>query len=335
MKIVFVSNHNPHFANTNKYRIEVFEQSGHQVVFFEDRNFIIPGRIRDKISFFHNWDIARINRNLLKSLKQTKPDVCLVVGGSRIVAETVRKIQTMDIKVVLWTADVPKLFENLKIAVPYYDYIFCSGSEMIGILKKMGLASKTFWLPFSCDPHYHRPLKLSEEDYTQYKKDIVFVGSYYPNRAKTLEVIADMDLAVWGPHWNNLSPDSPLKEKVVDARLNYDQWVKIYNAAKIVMVIHFDDGQTPCDQASPKLYEAMACKRCVFVDDQKDVQALFEHEKHVVIFKDKNDLRKKIDYYLKYPEKRAKIAQAGYEEVVKKHTYQHRIQEMLSIIKKG
>ena len=105
--------------------------------------------------------------------------------------------------------------------------------------------------------------------------------------------ISDLDITVWGPYWDRLEASSPLKEKVINAKLNYDQWIKIYSSAGIVIVIHYQDGETACHQASPKLYEALACKSFVILDSQKDAQTIFEDGKHAVFFKDKKDLREK------------------------------------------
>ena len=107
--------------------------------------------------------------------------------------------------------------------------------------------------------------------------------------------------------------------------LDYKEWVKIFNAAKIVLIIHYQDGNTVCHQASPKVYEAMACRTFVLVDRQKDIFSLFEDKNHLISFTNISDLKNKITYY--------KIATRGYREVLEKHTYIHRIREMLSMLK--
>jgi spore maturation protein CgeB len=49
-------------------------------------------------------------------------------------------------------------------------------------------------------------------------------------------------------------------------------------------------------------------------------------------FTDRADLLDKIDYYLSHEEKRAAIAQNGYQKVRQHHTYELRFQEILSIV---
>ena len=104
---------------------------------------------------------------------------------------------------------------------------------------------------------------------------------------------------------------------------------------QVAFVIHFQDGETLCHQAAPRVYEALACRSFPLVDDQKDVKSLFKDGKHLVIFYKIEDLQQKIAYYLNQPDERKKIARQGYEEVVHNHTYLHRIQEMFSVIEAG
>ena len=113
MKILFVSNHNPHFLNTNFYREKALKALGHHLVFFEDRNFLIPGRIRKKINLLQNWDLKRLNKKLVKLARIEKPDIFLVVGGHRVLPETIPEIKTLDVETILWTSDAPKDFDNI------------------------------------------------------------------------------------------------------------------------------------------------------------------------------------------------------------------------------
>lgn len=331
MKTLIVSYHNPNFVNTTHYREKAIEYLGHELITFDDRSFMIPGRIREKIKTLHDWDLKRLNQELMTKVKQLKPDVCFVIGGQRTLPETVARIRQLGVKIALWTTDVPEDFENILAAAPHYDHLFCAGTEAVDIFNAKGF-NRNSWVPFACDPFYHKPVALTESEKKEYGHDAVFVGSCYPNRAQQLESIADLDIAIWGPYWDELDDQSKLKAKCVSVKMNYDQWVKIYSAAKIVLVTHYYNPQVPCHQASPKLFEAMACGSFVLVDDQKDVRALFQDGKQVVFFKDAQDLRDKIQYYAAHDKERNVIAQEGQREVLNKHNYRHRFQQMLKIL---
>ena len=248
MKILLSGYHNPNFIETVFYRERAVEYLGHELVKFDDRKFLIPGRFRDQFPFLQKWDLQRLNQQLINLVQRKKPDLCLMVGGQRILPQTVQTIKKLGVPIILWTTDVPIDFKNILEAAPFYDHLFCAGSEAADIFQAQGLGNVD-WVPFACDPIYHKRVELSESEKKAYTKDITFVGSHYPNRAKLLECIADFDIKVWGPYWRKLPQDSKLKSKTVDVKMNYDQWVKIYNAAKICVVIHYQDPGIPCHQA--------------------------------------------------------------------------------------
>jgi spore maturation protein CgeB len=59
----------------------------------------------------------------------------------------------------------------------------------------------------------------------------------------------------------------------------------------------------------------------------------FLENKHVVYFNSKNDLKKKIDYYLLNTKAAYKIAKNGNQLFIKKHQSKVRIKEFKKIIK--
>ncbi|HBG60268.1 MAG: hypothetical protein A2Y03_05345 [Omnitrophica WOR_2 bacterium GWF2_38_59] len=333
MKILYISNHNPHFDNTNVFREDAIKQLGHELIFFEDRSFLFPGRLRDSCEFIRNIDLNFIGNKLIKTIKENSPDVCLFVGGGAFKTQVFKDIQDLNVKSILLTTDpLNSLYtEHISKNAFYFDHIFYSGTEAKTLLDKLGYYNSS-WLPFACSPNFHKPVLLNDEENKIYKKDIAFVGSYYKNREQVFESIADLNLGIWGPSWSKVNKSSKLAVKAIDTRLNYTEWIKIYSAAKIVVVSHYNDGKTPCFQASPKIFEALACKSFLLVDKQKDVLDIFKDRKHLVFFEDPNDLRQKILYYLDSDKERSFIAENGYKEVLMSHTYKRRIEDLLKII---
>lgn len=100
MKTLLVGYHNPHFVNTIVLREKALGYLGHDAIFFDDAKFIIPGRIRSKVPFLHQWDLGRLNQCLVDVSRQQKPDCCLVVGGQPILPQTVSQIHRMGIPIV-------------------------------------------------------------------------------------------------------------------------------------------------------------------------------------------------------------------------------------------
>ena len=331
MKILFSGYHNPHFMTITEYIERAIVKLGHTCISFDDRNFIFPGRLRQRAPFIQKWDLNRINDKLIAAAFENSPDLCLISGGHRIFPGTILKIKERGILTALWTIDCPLDFEPILEAAPFYDFVFCGGTEAQELLLQSGLGD-THWLPFACDPDLHKPVNVSKEERTKWGSSVTFVGSFYSNRQKVFESISDLDLKIWGPGWNRLPKDSLLRPQARSAPLALHEWRNIYCSSPIVSVVHYRDNQIPCHQASPKVYETLACKSFLLVDNQKDVQSLFEDKKHLVIFKDDKDFRSLVDYYLRHDEEREQIALSGYQEIRQNHSYVHRIKKLLATL---
>lgn len=338
MKILFVSYHNPNFMSITEYCEKAIRQLGHECIAFDDQDFILPGRLREKIAFLHDWDLKQLNNRLLRCAAKEKPDLCIVAGGYRVQRDTIQRLKQRGIITALWTTDAPSFsnrlssFSILHNTTAVYDYVFCGGTEAIELLNDLKLKSVS-WLPFACDEELHKSVEITKLDKKMYGNDIVFVGSFYDSRAKILEQIADLDLGIWGPGWEKLKYTSLLKRRIKYAgNIKPELWLKIYAAAKLVIVPHYQDGKNICYQVSPKVYEALACKCAVLVDNQKDVFLNFEHDKHLSVYNNIEQLRNNIKYLLANPDKAKNMAELGCEQVIKKHTYKHRIKQIINTV---
>jgi len=339
MKVLFSSNVNPHFKTFSDYIAKAFREAGCETCFFENRAFFLPGRLRDRFAFLQNWDLRRLNEILLEKAAEFKPQIYVEAGGWNILQDTIEKLKSMGIKTALWTVDPPHTFKSIIKAAPHYDFVFCQGTEAVQILKEYNV-KKLHWLPFACDPDFHKPVELTTSERRKYETQICCVGSWtsdYAKRQAALECLTDYNLGIWGPGWNNLPAESNLKKFIRGYHTKPEEWVKIYSAAMIAIIVHYQDmkGDVPCYQASPKVFEALSCGAFLVVDDQRDILSLFESGRHLVVYRNHKELKEIISYYLEHSDEARKIAQQGWKNVLENHTFTHRVDEMLRIIKKG
>ncbi|MBI5326762.1 MAG: glycosyltransferase [Deltaproteobacteria bacterium] len=337
IKVLFSSNRNPNFETFTDYIEKAFKEIGCEIVFFENRDFIIPWRIRGKFNFLQKIDLKALNKRLLNIAKTFKPDLFLEDGGWNILAETMESMKRLGIKTAMWTNDVPIKFESIIRAAPHYDHVFTTDSGYIELFIKNNIKNYSV-LNFACDPDFHKPVILSNEEMKIYGCDISFVGSYtsecYPNRRIILESLTDFDIGVWGPGWENLPDSSPLKRRVRGGHARPEEWVKIYSASKMALCIHYQSpyGMPKTHQATTKVFEIPACGVLLVVDAQKDIMTLLKSGEHLVVYKNVDDLRAKVLYYLNNEDERKTIAENGRREVLEKHTYKHRVETILKTV---
>lgn len=331
MRVLISGYHNPHYFTVTEYIERAVRSIGHEVISFNDRDHIFPGRLRKKITLFQRLSVEAINRRLLKLAAQTRPEVVLVTGGHRIMPNALSGLPRLKAKAILWTMDPPQPTDIMPATAPYYDGIFCQGTEYVDIFRQINI-KRVRWLPMACDPEIHRRVEVPEGHKSKFGSQIAFVGSYYPHRAEMLQTLHALNPGIWGPGWNLLPHDSPLRPSLQAAHTTPDTWIKIYSASDMVLSIHYQDPQKhfPVYQASPRVFEAMACGAFVLTDRQKDVLSLFKDGEHLVAFNDDQDLLDKASYFLRHPEERERIAATGKREVLYKHTYAHRVRDLFS-----
>ncbi|MBI3622339.1 MAG: glycosyltransferase [Nitrospirae bacterium] len=332
MRMLLSGYHNPHFETLTEYTEAAITELGVHLTVFDDRDFLLPGTVRTLCGPLQRWDAARLNRRLVALASAHRPDVCLVQGGHRISAVSVEAMKRMGIVTVLWTIDAPGSsglpFDTARL----YDVVCCGGTEAVELFAAAGMPHAQ-WLPFACAPGRHATTVLNDDEKHTYASDVCFVGSYYPNRARWLEPLADMNLVIRGPGWGQLDGRSALKGVARDEQVVPSEWLKLYAAAKIILAIHYQDGVSPCHQASPKVFEAMACGGFLLSDDQRDVTTLFKEGEHLAVFRNAHDLRGKIAYYLSRSDERARIAGQGHREAITNHTYVRRMERLLSMVR--
>jgi len=208
-----------------------------------------------------------------------------------------------------WAIDahLKKPFKKILRQSRHYDFVFCAQKTGDDALRKRGINS--FWVPLGCDPEIHKKHNL------QKRFDLGFVGApfYGETRGNLLNLI---------------------KQKYPQSYLGaaeFSEMGNIYSHSKIGFNYSINS------DINMRIFEIMSCGIMLITNYiKKDgLTELFEDRKHLVIYKSQNELFSLIEYYLKHEDERNRIAQAGYELVVSRHTYRDRVRRIFEIMRKG
>jgi spore maturation protein CgeB len=336
MKILFATARNPRFPTITDYVERAFHSLGHELASFDDRRFLFPGRVRQRFPALERFERRCLNRRLVQAVRRQKPDLLLCAGGERLLPATVEASRLLGVRTALWTIDTVKPCDPRIALAPHFDFVFCGGTEMVEALRSVTLRNGPHWLPFACDPELHRPVQVSSDERRLYGCDIAFVGSLHPNayanRLAVLQALADFDIGIWGPGAFALSAASPIRPKVRGDGIGLDTWTRIYSAARIVVCAHYDGPGPPSLQASPRVYEVLACGGFLLCDDRRDVRALLQDGRDLSIYGDLHDLREKAHYYLTHERERCRIATQGRTTVLAAHSYRQRVAALIATV---
>ncbi len=78
-----------------------------------------------------------------------------------------------------------------------------------------------------------------------------------------------------------------------------------------------------------RAFDIMGAGGFLLTNYQADILDLFVPDEDFVYYESKEDFLRKIGYYLSHEEERKAIAQSGHDKVAARHTYRHRVREML------
>lgn len=279
--------------------------------------------------------IQMLSQAALESINEKPIDILFCMAQAPVSAEMLTECRKRGIITVLWFVEDYLRFTYWQSLAPFFDYVFTiQRGECIDAIKKAG-AGNVHYMPLACDPIIHCPVELSGQEKEFFGSKVSFVGAGYHNRQQMFASLSDLPFKIWGTEWPTCRPF----DKLVQAegkRITPEDYVKIFNASEINLNLHSSterDGVDPYgDFVNPRTFELASAGAFQLVDERSHLSELFTDGDDIITFRSRDDLRDKIDYYLRHPEERLKITKKAQARVYREHTYAHRMQEMLSII---
>jgi spore maturation protein CgeB len=271
-------------------------------------------------------ELSSFNR-LVSRARELQPELVLVTH-CLLPPQVVSMLkETCSAKVVCWFTDAAmNLYRQYLPACPY-DSVFLKEPFLVRVLREK-LGVDAHYLPECCNPMWHKPVPLTEEERAKYGCDLVAAGTLHYYRARMLERFDDYDLKVWGhnaPAWLQTSA----RGRYMNHYVSCDEKAKAYSAAKILLNTMF---YAEIEGLNCTLFEAAGCGAFQIVDWKPSLPELFEPEGEIVTFRTRRELKDKVDYYLAHPEERHEIANRAYVRAHREHTYEARLNKMFEIL---
>lgn len=201
---------------------------------------------------------------------------------------------------------IPK--QNKFFARNKYDLIFVITQRAYRLMRKFNPHIRVRILPFSVDTNIYKPLPVEKKDWVlaafNTRQDV------YPNRLKIRQILKQLSI------------------KTV-TKATHQKLIEFINKCKISVTSNNIYGSL-----SMRYTEVLACGGFLLADEPEDLAFVgFEDGKHLVIYKDLEDFKDKVLYYLKHDEERERIAKQGMKFVRKNHSCKKRLQEMTTMIR--
>ena len=340
MKIVLSAASNPRFEALPEYLKAALERLGHDVLLFDHRRFLLPGRVRARLPRLDLLDRRRLNARLLRTVRRERPDRVIVNQGMVLEGRTIEQIRARGTRCVNWFSDFPAELEKGLAVAPSYDAFYLGSSYAVLRHREAGHRHAA-WLPFACDPRAHRPedrdgREPSSPGSGHERRDdapsVVFIGSHYPERQILLRFLRGLDVGVWGPGWERAADDPQVGPMIRGGALRPAAWRRLYARCRVALNIHygsFGPQDASGDLANTRVFEILACGAYQVVDRPGDVLRLFTDGTHLRTFGSGDEMRAAVEQALGDPDLRERVARRGRAEVLARHTYEHRARRLL------
>ena len=300
------------------------KDSSHQNYYLQLKKLFGRTIIFDPLKIMNSYGHKKMQEIFLSLIKKEKPEYVFLNGRrDELTIETIEKIKkiSLNTKIIGTSGDDDKDFEPLK----RYHALFmdCTLIHQVNYLKnyyKDGI--KNVYPAVGINTEIFKPMNL-EKIY-----DVTFMGNATEERIKTIRFLIKngINLKIVGGRWNNY----PEFKEFCLGYLSPEEAVKIINQTKINLALSKNKYGKPSFKW--RVFEIAACKSFSLVDYFSEYFKFFKNNKEIMMFKDDNDLLKKIKYYLKHEKEREEIAENSYKKAIKNHDVLKEFKEVFKTI---
>ena len=178
-------------------------------------------------------------------------------------------------------------------------------------LIKHNLCDKNYLLPFSVDIQTYK--KADVHKIIDVMAVFSNASTAYPNRKKIQKIVERMKGI-----------------KAVTRKFKHLDHVNIINLSKIIIT-----SNNLWNSLSMRYTEVLACSGFLMADKPEDLKRFgYVDGRHLVIYKDLDDMVDKIHYYLNHETERERIGRNGMKLILEKHTTDIRVKEFTEIVER-
>lgn len=237
-------------------------------------------------------------------------------------------------------ADLKTLLNN-----GFVDHCFAQSEvgnpNMEGFEKSTGFVYNS--IPLAADTYY---MHSTFQD--RFKADISFIGTLLPEKKEFIEnqvlpMRKKYDLKLYGQDWTKVEKiisfakkvgqyfNLPIIKDIQKASLELEDEASIYKSSLISINVHEEYQKKFGKDCNERTFKIPLYGGFEITDDVAIIRDYFIEDKEIIIGKNKDDWFDKIDYYIKNPDKRLAVMDAGMKRVLKDHTYINRSNKILEL----
>ena len=297
---------------------------GHEVRTFAYRRDNPLYKNRGTKAAYQLWILRRLERLCLA----WRPSIVLVIKGGPITPGLVRRVKaSLDVLFLNFFPDNPLWMMPFE-GIEAYDVFFTKERYALRALESVGLRN-LHYLPMYCVPAMHHPVTLTPDEHLRYARPLSFVGTRYPYRERLIKELLDFPIKLWGGGWRRA--ESPgIRTLVAGGPVWGRAKLAVYSGSTLSLNHHHP--MNDIVGVNTRAFELAASGVCQVVDLKDELPALFKPGEEVVTYRDLDELKRHLTYYLAHPDEARAIGANALQRALREHTLRHRIEEMLDVV---
>lgn len=305
-------------GSTSVQRLNAFKQLEGVQAFGVDSGAGLSGRW----SLWHRirWklrlpvDIKGENERLLEAVHDLRPDVVLVDNSKVVRRQTLARLRQLGVKrLVYYSPDDIAARHNLsfplKWSLPDWDIVCTTKTFNVPELQAMGVR-RPFLIGKACDPELHLPMRADEVGGDFERFDVVFIGTYEPERCASINAVAEagISVVVYGADKGNwrrehLHSSIALRNSVFER-----DYVQAWHTGKVALCFLRKINR---DRITQRTMEIASIGRPMVAERTDEHDQHFEHGREYLGFLSDDELVSHIQALLGDREFRQRLAVAG------------------------
>ena len=164
--------------------------------------------------------------------------------------------------------------------------------------------------------NFHCRQKLTNFEKKKYKNDVIFVGTWSPQKGIFLKNLMDLGLSlkIYGTRWNKDPNYKSLKSIIKLGHVLPNTYSKLIQSAKIALCF-FSEGNL--DTVTARSSEIPAIGTLLCSSRTTAMKNFLIENKEAIYFNNSNECFKKCNYYLKNYKMAKKIARRGHIKITR------------------
>lgn len=289
-----------------------------------------------KIVFNNYCDFNNLNKKIIEALENEKPDLLWIDKGITVKPRTLIKAKNIYPPIILVSYSPDDMMNpqnqtnHYLASLRLYDYFVTTKSYNIKELKEIG-GNRGIFIDNAFAEDVHNPVTLTKQEMQDLFANVGFIGSYEADRYQQMRYLAEngIPVRIWGESWRPYIGEHPNME-IITRPMYGNDYVKVINATLINLCFLRKINR---DLQTTRSIEIPACGAFMLAERTDEHLNLFREGEEADFFSDKEELLRKINYYLAHPDLVHKIASAGRKRcITNEYSNEARLRQVLQEI---